>query len=193
MIDMYEAMRAIMPHRKDDIVITTETSIPIWEDATALEGINVGASCMGKGSSLALGIALANPERRVIVWDGDGGLLMNLGTLVTIADAAPKNLHHIVLDNGMYAMTGGQPVPNQGKTNFTQLAKAAGYANAFMFDNLEDWTTGIGDILSKEGPNLILMDTVPLVTDEINRKFRPPQQPFKTFVSQIRSALVEKN
>lgn len=193
MIDMYEAMRAILPYREDDIVITTETSIPIWEDATALEGINIGASCMGKGSSLALGIALANPKRRVIIWDGDGGLLMNLGTLVTIADAAPKNLHHIVLDNGMYAMTGGQPVPNQGKTNFTQLAKAAGYANGFIFHNLEDWVTSIGGILSQEGPNFILIDTVPLITDEINRKFRPPQQPFKTFVSQIQSALVEKN
>ena len=191
MIEMEDAMRAVLQHRKDDVVITTETSIPLWEDVTEIQGINLATPAMSKGSSLALGVALAHPERRVIVWDGDGCLLMNLGTLVTIADSAPQKLYHIILDNGMYAMTGGQPVPNEGTTSFTEMAKAAGYAKVFEFDNLEDWTTSIGDVLNEKGPVLILMKTVPLITDEVNRKFRPARRPLTMVTSQARAELTE--
>ena len=58
---------------------------------------------------MALGIALAKPDTKVILFDGDGSLLMNLGSLVTIGNKAPKNLVHFVMDNGVYATTGGQP------------------------------------------------------------------------------------
>ena len=121
---------------------------------------------------MALGVALARPDRRVIVWDGDGCLLMNLGTLVTIAGQAPANLYHIVLDNGMYAMTGGQPVPNQGRLSYEGLAEAAGYAKIFEFDDLEECTTQIGEVLDERGPVLIVMKTVPEITDWRNN---PPE------------------
>ena len=90
---------------------------------------------------------------------------MNLGTLVTIAGQAPANLYHIVLDNGMYAMTGGQPVPNQGRLSYKGLAEAAGYAKIYEFDDLEEWTTRIGEVLDERGPVLIVMKTVPEITD----------------------------
>ena len=152
MIEMRDAMRAVLRHRKGDIVLSTETSIRAWADVTDDE-------------TLALGVALAHPQRRVIVWDGDGGLLMNLGTLVTIAGQAPANLYDIVLDNGMYATTGGQPVPNQGRLSYQGLAAAAGYAKIFEFDDLEEWTTQIGEVLNERGPVLIVMKTVPEITD----------------------------
>ena len=122
---------------------------------------------------MALGVALARPDRRVIVWDGDGCVLMNLGTLVTIAGTAPANLYHIVLDNGMYAMTGGQPLPNQGNFSFTDMAEAAGYAAMYEFDDLEDWTLRIGDALREKGPVLIVMKTVPEISDMVNAPVRP--------------------
>ena len=129
---------------------------------------------MSKGSSMALGVALAQPDRRVIVWDGDGCLLMNLGTLVTIAGQAPANLYHIVLDNGMYAMTGGQPVPNEGNVSYIEMAEAAGYAKTFEFDDLEEWTVRIGELLSQPGPVLVVMKTAPEITDW--RSAPPPRR-----------------
>ena len=165
MIDMRDAMRAVLRHRKGDVVLSTETSIDASADVTDDETLDLPIPAMSKGSSMALGVALAQPHRRVIVWDGDGCLLMNLGTLVTIAGQAPANLYHIVLDNGMYAMTGGQPVPNQGRLSYQGLAEAAGYAKTFEFDDLEEWTTRIGEVLDERGPVLIVMKTVPETTD----------------------------
>ena len=70
---------------------------------------------MGKGSSIALGLALARPDIPIILFDGDGSLEMNLGSLVTVANKAPKNLYHFVIQNGVYAMTGGQPIRERRK------------------------------------------------------------------------------
>jgi thiamine pyrophosphate-dependent acetolactate synthase large subunit-like protein len=165
MIEMRDAMRAVLRHRKGDVVLSTETSIRAWADVTDDVTLDLPIPAMSKGSSMALGVALAQPRRRVIVWDGDGCLLMNLGTLVTIAGQAPANLYHIVLDNGMYAMTGGQPLPNQGSLSFQGLGEAAGYAKIFEFDDLEEWTTRIGEVLDERGPVLIVMKTVPEITD----------------------------
>ena len=171
MIEMRDAMRAVLQHRKGDVVLSTETSIRAWADVTEDETLDLPIPAMSKGSSMALGVALAQPQRRVIVWDGC--LLMNLGTLVTIAGQAPANLYHIVLENGMYAMTGGQPVPNQGRLSYQGLAEAAGYAKVFEFDDLEEWTTRIGEVLDELGPVLIVMKTVPEITDWRNN---PPAE-----------------
>ena len=165
MIEMRDAMRAVLRHRKGDIILTTETSIWAWADVAEDETLDLPMPVMSKGSSMALGLALAQPDRRVILWDGDGAVLMNLGSLVTIAGKAPSNLYHIVLDNGMYALTGGQPLPNLGNFSFIELARAAGYDRTFEFDDLEEWTSSIGDVLGETGPVLILMKTVPEVTD----------------------------
>jgi sulfopyruvate decarboxylase subunit beta len=173
MIEMRDAMREVLKQRDGDIVLTTETSILAWADVSNDVTLDLPIPAMSKGSSMALGVALAQPERRVVLWDGDGCLLMNLGSLVTIAGKSPANLYHIILDNGMYAMTGGQPVPNAGGFSWAGLAQAAGYARTFEFDNLEDWTTGIGDALNESGPVLIVMKTAPEITDW---KRNPPRR-----------------
>ena len=165
MIAMRDAMRAVQQHDKGDVVLTTETAIWAWEDVLKDEDLHLPIPSMSKGSSVALGVALAHPDRRVVLWDGDGGLLMNLGSLVTVAGSAPRNLYHVVLDNGMYAMTGGQPTPNSGTVSYTELAQGAGYARTFEFDDLEEWTTGIGEVLDQEGPVLIVVKTEPEITD----------------------------
>ncbi len=81
---------------------------------------------MGLASSIGLGIALARPDRRVIAIDGDGSIIMNLGSLSTIASQAPGNLLLVIMDNGAYGSTGGQASATSGKTNLARLAKAAG-------------------------------------------------------------------
>ena len=121
---------------------------------------------MGKASSFALGLALAQPDLKVFVFDGDGSLLMNLGTLVTIAEKAPRNLYHCVLENGVYAVTGGQPIPGVNKLSFAGMAKEAGYASAFEFDDLEDFASQAEEVLHAEGPVFICFKTVPEVQNE---------------------------
>ena len=112
MIDQVEMMKAIEKLRGDAVVVPVFRANVAWSKVTnnAKRDIPVGGA-MGKGSSVALGIALSQPGTKVILFDGDGSLLMNLGSLVTIANKAPKNLVHFVMDNGVYATTGGQDVP----------------------------------------------------------------------------------
>ena len=137
---------------------------------------------------MALGVALAQPDRRVILWDGDGSLLMNLGSLVTVGGMAPANLYHIVLDNGIYAMTGGQPVPNADGLDYQGLAESAGYVKTYLFDNLEDWVTGFGEALEHKGPALIVMKTAPELTDWRNNP-PPPGRRMSEAAPVAKSAL----
>ncbi len=178
MIHMRDAMRAVLSHRSDDVVLATETSVGAWSGVSTDVTLDLAVPAMSKGSSIALGVALAQPDRRVILWDGDGSLLMNLGAIITVAGQAPANFYHIVLDNGVYAMTGGQPVPNAGNLDYQGMGKSAGYARTCEFDNLEDWTNEIGNVLDQGGPVLIVMKTVPEPTDwKVNPP--PPERPLR--------------
>src|SRR4051812_27999151 len=96
-IPYLDALAALGRRRRDEVVITTMTSSRVWSHVTARPELDLSfGGCMGKASSLGLGLALGQPERRVWVLDGDGSLVMNLGTLVTIAQQAPPNLTHFV-------------------------------------------------------------------------------------------------
>src|SRR5215510_7418525 len=130
-----EAIAALAAERAAAITITTEQAIGAWraavpEAANAIPDHLDIVGCMGSASTIGLGIALAQPERRVIVVDGDGSLLMQLGSLVTIAGAAPENFYHFVFENGVYATSGGQPLPAEGRLDFEMLARGAGFAHA---------------------------------------------------------------
>ncbi|MCH8744281.1 MAG: thiamine pyrophosphate-binding protein [Chloroflexi bacterium] len=121
------------------------------------------SGAMGKASSLGLGLALAQPDKKVFVLDGDGSLLMNLGALVTMANKAPTNLLHFLFNNGVYAVTGGQPIPGAEQTDWGGMARAAGYASVFSFDNLEDLTTGMDEVLKAQGPVFVHLQVEPQV------------------------------
>src|SRR6476660_7620498 len=109
-----EALRAIARHVTDlDIVLPAYSTAFDWLDIRPSPLNYTAHGAMGLGSSHGLGLALGRPDRRVIVLDGDGSLLMNLGTLVTSAAAAPKNLFHFVCENGTYEANGGHPTPNR--------------------------------------------------------------------------------
>jgi thiamine pyrophosphate-dependent acetolactate synthase large subunit-like protein len=122
-------------------------------------------SSMGQGPPLGLGIAIAQPAQRVIVVNGDGCLLMNLGCLVTITAQAPKNFTLIIIDNGVYEVTGGQAtIANASRRanglpiDFQAMASAAGFEQAYEFDNIEAWRYE-HEVMHDEGPICIVLKT----------------------------------
>ena len=126
--------------REDDIVVSTTGMISreLFEYREAKQQghgadfLTVGS--MGHASQIALGIALQKPDRRVFVFDGDGALLMHMGGMAVIGDYCPKNLVHIVFNNGAHDSVGGQPTVGQ-KIDIEVIAKAVGYADVMSVDN----------------------------------------------------------
>lgn len=112
---------------------------------------------MGLASSIALGVALARPERRVVVYDGDGNLLMNLGSAAMIAHARPENLVHVLFDNGVYASTGNQPAISRS-VPLEKLAAGAGYARSLRVRTPEELATAFRDCLAAPGPSFLLAE-----------------------------------
>ena len=110
---------------------------------------------MGLASSIGLGIALKNPKKRVFVFDGDGNILMNLGSLVTIGSLKPKNLVHIVFDNHSHESTGGQPT-NSSQINLEKLAKVVNY-KIFVIQYKTKLISILNDIKKLQGPIFLLV------------------------------------
>jgi thiamine pyrophosphate-dependent acetolactate synthase large subunit-like protein len=128
--------------------------------------VPLGDPAMGGHASFALGLALARPQNKVVVFDSEGDLLMGLGVLATIGEQQPKNFYHFMLDNECYATTGGQPVPNARNVAYDVIARGAGYPRAFAFDNLESFAINIEAILAQPGPVFIAMKVLPEVENK---------------------------
>ena len=109
------------------VVVATMTPAFLWPTISDSDHDLCFVAPMGAAGPLGLGLALARPDLRVLVIDGDGSVLMNLGAFVTIGDQAPPNLTHLIVANGGYAITGGQPLPGRGAGQLRDLARAAGY------------------------------------------------------------------
>ncbi len=114
---------------------------------------------MGLASSIGLGIALAQPDRPVAVVDGDGNVLMNMGTLARIAASRPQHFLHLVIDNGVYASTGGQATISS-EVPLEDVARAAGYALALRVREAPDLEPALRRALAAEGPAMVLVETV---------------------------------
>ena len=156
MIPQKTFLAALNHHRRDAVVLTTMGARGDWAALSEHPKRDLPVSgAMGKASSVALGVALAQPKHKIFLIDGDGSLLMNLGNLITIAHKAPTNLYHFVIDNGVYGTTGGQPLPGVGRYSLMNLAKASGYPSCHEFDQLSDFESNIGAILQEQGPAFI--------------------------------------
>ena len=151
MMKRNECFRVLARHVQEQVVVSTYSSAHGWLaiNDRPLNHFSFGA--MGLASSHGLGLALGLPRRRIIVLDGDGSLLMNLGSLVTIAAAAPKNLIHFVCQNGSYEANGGHPLPNR-EVNFAGIARSAGIRACHTFSDLPAFEADIGGLLQAEGP-----------------------------------------
>ena len=148
-----DAVAALARARGDMLTLVTMQAVEPWNALGQADSRNFNVvGCMGSAGSIGLGLALARPRDRVLVLDGDGSLLMQLGTLVSVGDRQPVNLYHAVFENGIYETSGGQPVPGRGRADLVELALAAGYRHARRFSSTEELDAGIDGALREPGP-----------------------------------------
>jgi sulfopyruvate decarboxylase subunit beta len=134
---------------------------------------------MGLASSLAFGIAVSTPKKRVWCIDGDGSILMNLGSLTTIANNRPQNLTLIIIDNSSYGSTGNQKTYTSGETKLEIIARGAGFESITIIEkeeniieNLKNLGSGCHFVLIKVKPGNAQVDNVPLLPEYIKNRFR---------------------
>lgn len=157
-----DALRALIPHvDDDDIVVAVYQSCFDWLALCPRPLNYVAVGAMGQASSHGLGLALANPGRKVIVLDGDGSLLMNLGSLVTVSGAGVTNFYHFLSVNRTYEVNGAHPVPGADTVDFEDMARAAGYAGVQSFDDLDGLAAAVPEVLRTPGPQMSVLKIVP--------------------------------
>ena len=185
MMTLREALEVVAAHRGQRIVVTTMSSVAVWHNLsdTPLDFAYI-PSAMGQGPPLALGLALAQPGRGVIMINGDGCTLMNLGCLVTLAQN-PANVYLLIVDNGLYEVTGGQPTAGAGHTDFASLARAAGIARVYSFDNVENWRGGAAEALSGPGPVVVWLK----IEGRVGQKTPKAPRPMAEQIARLRGAL----
>ncbi len=158
MINKEECLKTIAQYRTDELVITTMSAAAPWGRISDhnLDFASIG-SAMGHAVDFALGIAMAMPEQKIIVLNGDGSTLMSLGTLAVINGVSnpPKNLIVCVMENDTYEVVGNQPIPGAGKINFVTIAKGTGFEKAYEFSELKELEQNLPGILEEDGPILI--------------------------------------
>ena len=140
---------------KNSIISTNGyTSRDLFEHADKLSNFYMIGS-MGLSSSIGLGVALKNPKKFVYIFDGDGSILMNLGSLTTIGSLQPKNLIHIIFDNSSHESTGGQPT-NSKKIQIENIAESVNY-NVFKTNNENELRKILKKTQKRSGPTMILV------------------------------------
>jgi sulfopyruvate decarboxylase subunit beta len=143
--------------QREQIVITNQASARAWPKLCDHPlDFHYNPSTMGGAIPLGLGLALAQPGRHVLVVSGEGALLMNLGTLITVVGAGAANLTIVVMDNGMYEVTGGQKTAaTETAVDLPALVRAAGFPSVASFQNLADWQARAASVLRLPGPRFI--------------------------------------
>jgi thiamine pyrophosphate-dependent acetolactate synthase large subunit-like protein len=176
----YECLQAIAPLISDELFVTSAGGATSeWCAARPGDG-NLQVKTLGLCSSIGLGLALALPRRKVFVFDGDGALWMNFGSLATIGLHQPKNLVHICWDNRQYESSGGEPtVSAAGHIDFAAAARAAGIQSSCAAESVENLLQAVRHALTNDGPHFIWAliepgraEVPPLPMDELENKYR---------------------
>ncbi|HJR78004.1 MAG TPA: thiamine pyrophosphate-dependent enzyme [Nitrospiraceae bacterium] len=128
---------------------------------------------MGVAAAIGLGVALSKPDKQVVIFDGDGNVLMGMGTLATVGFLKPRNFIHVVFDNEVYGSTGNQPTISN-VVRLEQVAKAAGYVNVERVREHEDIVYEFKDLLKKDGPSMLLIKVNELAEDAGRVQLEPP-------------------
>jgi len=191
MINADDVFRVFEEQRGKAIVTTSGVAGRKWPQTSKNPERDVSmGSAMGMTTSAAFGLALGLPDEKIVLFDSEGALLMNLGVLASIAGKQPKNFVHFLLDNEVYATTGGQPVPNNTNIDYAGMAKAIGYASTHHFDNLEYLTNEIAAIMKEEGPVFVSIKIIPEVENapmalRENTPSRPRPETIKTLRAEL--------
>ena len=173
-------------YNSDQMVVTNQGSARIFPKLRR-RGLDFhyNPSTMSGAIPLALGLALAQPNREVAVVSGDGSLLMSLGALVTVVRAGTANFTVILLDNGIYEVTGGQQTPAPPAIDYCGIARAAGFASVASFEETADWRAQAADALSEPGPRFIRLAVEPVPGDYL----RFPTPPIFEQLAELHRAL----
>ena len=167
MMDTAEMLRIFNRHRGDAIVVPGRGGrhwVKISEKPN--RDLPLGDPAMGGHASFAMGLALALPRERIVMFDSDGDIQMGMGILATIAEQKPQNFYHFMLDNGCYATTGGQPVPNATTIAYDAIARACGYPRVHACDNLETFSILVERVLAEPGPVFTWLKVRPEVENQ---------------------------
>ena len=157
-----DVLRPLARLRGEAVVVTTMGAVRPWARLSdhALDFASAD-SAMGHAADFALGLALAQPARKVICLNGDGSMLMSLGTLVTIVASGATNLVLFVLQNDSYEVTGNQPVPGAGRVDYSAMARAAGFPRAHTFGDTAPYEAALPSILEGTGPVCVTVKVEP--------------------------------
>ncbi len=189
-----EALSIVIPCLRDELVVHANGFI-------SRESFNISdrlgnfymIGSMGLASSIALGVALNRPDRRVVVFDGDGNVLMNMGSLAMIGATRPRNLVHIVFDNEAYGSTGNQRTV-AGQVALEEIARAAGYARAQRVDTADALRGAAPEFLAQPGPSCLLIKIEPDREERhIGRITHTPTEIASRFMAAVRGVSAGRN
>ena len=190
MMHTADLLKVFAAHRGDAIVISGRGGKHWIEISDTVMDIPLGDPAMGGHAGFGLGLALAQPNKRVVLFDSEGDILMSLGQLPTIAEQAPANFYHFILDNEVYATTGGQPVPGSKLVDYAGFAKAAGYPTAVNIAELDDFKRQLPGLLATQGPVFASLKVFPEVENTpIGQRVRWRKQGADKVVRDLRGAL----
>jgi len=179
MMKILSACGVIEHARNDAILVATMGAMGAMDKLGAEQPRVSSVPFMGGAPGLGLGLALARPDKKVIVVDGDASLLMQLGNLVTVAANRPTNLYHFVICNGtQFSGMSNLPVPGNGHVDFCSMAIAAGYREAHSFNQEDSFTDAIDSILASVGPHFVALHVEP---DPPQFSAATPQQDWMDF------------
>jgi len=190
MMHTADLLKVFAAHRGDAIVISGRGGKHWIEISDTVMDIPLGDPAMGGHAGFGLGLALAQPNRRVVLFDSEGDILMSLGQLPTIAEQAPGNFYHFILDNEVYATTGGQPVPGSKLVDYAGFARAAGYPTAVNITELDDFKRQLPGLLATQGPVFASLKVFPEVENTpIGQRVRWRKRGADKVVRDLRGAL----
>ncbi len=185
-MNLAQALSIVIPALQDALVVHANGFIA--RESFNLEdrlGNFYMIGSMGLASSIALGVALSKPERRVVVFDGDGNVLMNMGALALIGAQQPRNLVHLVFDNEVYGSTGNQPTISS-RVALDKVARASGYVDARRVEDADQLRAAAQELLAKDGPSFLLIKIEPDREERhIGRITHEPQHIVSRFMKEI--------
>jgi phosphonopyruvate decarboxylase len=152
-----EALDLLLPHLEEALIVATTgfTSRSLFALDDRIKSFYMQGS-MGHAMAMGLGVSMAAPEEKVVVLDGDGAAMMHMGTMATIGQVAPPQLLHVVIDNGSYESTGGQPTPTR-HVDWVHLAEALGYAHGQVVEDSAGLERAFTAMAQRRGPHLLVL------------------------------------
>lgn len=188
-MDLVEALKTLRELREERIVVTTMGASREWPRVGAHPlDFHYLPSAMGHAPMIGLGMALAQPDREVLIFNGDGCMLMGMGCLATIVASGARNVSLVVLNNGIYEVTGGQQTAGAiAQIDYGGFAAAAGFATVAEYDDLIEWRREAADFLRSPGPRFVT-----LVVESVGDRYAlPTMPPMSERIERFRQALAK--